>query len=292
MLPCGEVNTNIWGSILSTPRRAQAVEQPLRLRDTSTDLPPIVSPGLLVFYVCVYLPGCLSVSYAGNHTPHPDHGPKWLLRAGSFFALPLICITHHPCTSIHSSPSACFGSALISSKIPPRCRGEGGAGADLDGDGGGGVILGIDEAGRGPVLGPMTYGAAYWSCADDRDVSAMGFDDSKALTPAQRTGLFDRIDAVRACLPACSFFLGLFESRVKSVQSRGKMSSFVPLLALLPGALCHSLLIVCVRCVLPLPLLCSSPLFRPNRIILPSYVSTNQAINPAHIPAPPLPTTT
>ena len=108
------------------------------------------------------------------------------------------------CTSIHSSPAACFGSALISSKIPPRCRGEGEA---ADPDGGGGVILGIDEAGRGPVLGPMTYGAAYWSCADDKDVSAMGFDDSKALTPEQRTGLFDRIDAV-SYVPVCVCVLG------------------------------------------------------------------------------------
>lgn len=83
--------------------------------------------------------------------------------------------------------------------------GEGEAGADPDG--GGGVILGIDEAGRGPVLGPMTYGAAYWSCADDKDVSAMGFDDSKALTPEQRTGLFDRIDAV-SYVPACVCVLG------------------------------------------------------------------------------------
>lgn len=58
------------------------------------------------------------------------------------------------------------------------------------------MILGIDEAGRGPVLGPMTYGAAYWSCADDKEVSAMGFDDSKALTAAQREGLFGRIDKV------------------------------------------------------------------------------------------------
>lgn len=93
----------------------------------------------------------------------------------------------------------CFGSALISSKVPPRCKtsGGGGDGCDDDGDGGGGVILGIDEAGRGPVLGPMTYGAAYWSCADDKAVSAMGFDDSKALTPAQRNGLFDRIDKAR-----------------------------------------------------------------------------------------------
>lgn len=47
------------------------------------------------------------------------------------------------------------------------------------------------------MLGPMTYGAAYWSCADDKVVSAMGFDDSKALSPAQREGLFERIDKVR-----------------------------------------------------------------------------------------------
>eukprot|EP00903_Cladosiphon_okamuranus_P011950 g11224.t1 len=106
---------------------------------------------------------------------------------------------------IHRSPAACFGSALISSKIPPRCRGEGAAGADLDG----GVILGIDEAGRGPVLGPMTYGAAYWSSADDKDVSAMGFDDSKALTPEQRTGLFDRIDAT----PQVGWVLRLISAR-------------------------------------------------------------------------------
>lgn len=57
-------------------------------------------------------------------------------------------------------------------------------------------MLGIDEAGRGPVLGSMTYGAAYWSCADNETVSAMGFDDSKALTPVQREGLFERIDKV------------------------------------------------------------------------------------------------
>lgn len=64
-------------------------------------------------------------------------------------------------------------------------------------------MLGIDEAGRGPVLGPMTYGAAYWSCVDDKEVSAMGFDDSKALTAEQRNRLFDRIDQVGATMAPC-----------------------------------------------------------------------------------------
>ncbi|CAM9541320.1 unnamed protein product [Ectocarpus sp. 8 AP-2014] len=105
-----------------------------------------------------------------------------------------------PKENARRSPTACFGSALISSKIPPRCRG-------LDGEGG--VILGIDEAGRGPVLGPMTYGAAYWSCADDREMSAKGFDDSKALTSDQRTSLFDRIDRT----PEVGWVLRLISAR-------------------------------------------------------------------------------
>mmetsp|Transcript_5155 Transcript_5155/g.7137 ORF Transcript_5155/g.7137 Transcript_5155/m.7137 type:complete len:301 (-) Transcript_5155:17-919(-) len=55
------------------------------------------------------------------------------------------------------------------------------------------VVLGIDEAGRGPVLGPMVYGAAYWAEENDEEISAMGFDDSKALTAEQRASLFNKI---------------------------------------------------------------------------------------------------
>lgn len=54
-----------------------------------------------------------------------------------------------------------------------------------------GVIMGIDEAGRGPVLGPMTYGAAFW-LPDSTDIP-QGFNDSKQLTSDKRALLMEQI---------------------------------------------------------------------------------------------------
>lgn len=54
------------------------------------------------------------------------------------------------------------------------------------------VVLGIDEAGRGSVLGPMVYGLAYWSAeAEDRIPSS--FNDSKQLTEEAREKLWSQI---------------------------------------------------------------------------------------------------
>lgn len=55
------------------------------------------------------------------------------------------------------------------------------------------VMLGIDEAGRGPVLGPMTYGAAYWPVDANGDAKKQTYDDSKALTSEKRESLFENI---------------------------------------------------------------------------------------------------
>ena len=58
-----------------------------------------------------------------------------------------------------------------------------------------GVVIGIDEAGRGSVLGPMVYGLAYWS-SDPSIVKSKipkDFNDSKQLNDKQRLKLFNKI---------------------------------------------------------------------------------------------------
>jgi ribonuclease H2 subunit A len=55
--------------------------------------------------------------------------------------------------------------------------------------------LGVDEAGRGPVLGPMVYGVFYLPIpqSDPLLKAAHHFDDSKVLTPAVRSGLMEAL---------------------------------------------------------------------------------------------------
>ncbi|CAG9317530.1 unnamed protein product [Blepharisma stoltei] len=50
--------------------------------------------------------------------------------------------------------------------------------------------VGIDEAGRGPVIGPMVYACCGWPIANKEEYSKLGFADSKVLTEQQRDSLF------------------------------------------------------------------------------------------------------
>lgn len=56
--------------------------------------------------------------------------------------------------------------------------------------------VGIDEAGRGPVLGPMVYACCAWPIMYKESYSKLGFDDSKVLSEPQRDSLFAVINGL------------------------------------------------------------------------------------------------
>lgn len=89
------------------------------------------------------------------------------------------------CSSCRGSSDVQGSGPILVSDIPESCR-----------NGSTGVMLGIDEAGRGPVLGPMTYGLAYWH-PDDADLIPKGgrFTDSKQLDKNTRDSLFSRVQS-------------------------------------------------------------------------------------------------
>ena len=70
----------------------------------------------------------------------------------------------------------------VKSAVPPMCLTES-------------CVMGIDEAGRGAALGPMTYGIAFWADSVHEEMCALNFDDSKAMTAQKREGLFRRLKA-------------------------------------------------------------------------------------------------
>jgi ribonuclease HII len=57
-------------------------------------------------------------------------------------------------------------------------------------------VLGLDEAGRGSVLGPLVVGG--WAIPLDQvpDLRPMGVRDSKALSPAKREGLYETLRTI------------------------------------------------------------------------------------------------
>jgi len=54
-------------------------------------------------------------------------------------------------------------------------------------------ILGIDDAGRGPVIGPMVLAGCLVTKSSERELKKLGVKDSKQLTPRRREMLAEKI---------------------------------------------------------------------------------------------------
>ncbi len=57
-------------------------------------------------------------------------------------------------------------------------------------------IAGIDEAGRGPVIGPMMVAGVTLDSKKFKDLEALGLKDSKVLSPKRREELYDEVKAL------------------------------------------------------------------------------------------------
>jgi ribonuclease H2 subunit A len=92
--------------------------------------------------------------------------------------------------SIHEKPLLAGESYSHFSPVPPAL-------CPPSSEPGGGVpcCLGVDEAGRGPVLGPMVYGVFYLpvELSDPLLREKHHFDDSKVLTPTVRSALMEKL---------------------------------------------------------------------------------------------------
>ena len=55
------------------------------------------------------------------------------------------------------------------------------------------IICGVEEAGRGPVIGPLVMAGVNIDKDDEHILVEMGVKDSKLLTPEKREALFDKI---------------------------------------------------------------------------------------------------
>ncbi|XP_040592671.1 ribonuclease H2 subunit A [Mesocricetus auratus] len=73
------------------------------------------------------------------------------------------------------------GRCRLSSPVPAVCLKEP-------------CVLGVDEAGRGPVLGPMVYAVCYCPLSRLADLEALKVADSKTLTENERERLFAKME--------------------------------------------------------------------------------------------------
>ncbi|NLB83063.1 MAG: ribonuclease HII [Synergistaceae bacterium] len=60
-------------------------------------------------------------------------------------------------------------------------------------------MAGVDEAGRGPLAGPVVAAAAILTPLQEEDLKSLGLTDSKKLTTRQRERLFCRMNVLGVC---------------------------------------------------------------------------------------------
>ncbi|XP_008559310.1 ribonuclease H2 subunit A [Microplitis demolitor] len=112
---------------------------------------------------------------------------------------------------------------VYQSEVPEICKSEP-------------CMLGVDEAGRGPVLGPMVYGITYIPLSKKQLLVDIGCADSKTLSEDERDGIFDKICdkpeeigwAVEAISP--TFICNSMYRRCKSSLNEVSMNSAIGLI--------------------------------------------------------------
>jgi ribonuclease HII len=103
----------------------------------------------------------------------------------------------------------------------------------------GGLIAGVDEAGRGPLAGPVTAAAVVLDPAD----FPPGLNDSKALSAAKREALFDLIHAKASVAIGWASVaeidaLNIREAALLAMRRAVEGLGFVPDVALIDGNVC------------------------------------------------------
>ncbi|WP_449463307.1 ribonuclease HII [Tardisphaera miroshnichenkoae] len=78
-----------------------------------------------------------------------------------------------------------------------------------------GVVAGVDEAGRGPIIGPMVIGAVAGDERVREELAKMGVRDSKKLSPKKRSELASKI-ASATRVEAFVVPPGVIDSHVKA----------------------------------------------------------------------------
>jgi ribonuclease HII len=82
------------------------------------------------------------------------------------------------------------------------------------------LILGIDEAGRGPVIGPMVVAGALFDSSTLKPLREIGVKDSKELTRDQREDLFIQIETLAHSLHVLIYLPHELEENLTQIELR------------------------------------------------------------------------